>query len=142
VRATGFSTEKVTPEVISTWKAAVKKAKEEVLQLASAGNASGSNNVPNPFANVKIDLPKTDHAAREYLLQAHLIIRWLTAILTETAQVNGAMQAAQMAQTAVDAAQANYDAAVSKQAQTQAAMLEVQKKLKALQETGRTLVSH
>lgn len=55
--------------------------------------------------------------------------------IPETAQVNGAMQAAQMAQVAVDAAQENYASAVAKQAQTAAAMAEVQKKLKALQET-------
>lgn len=44
-----------------------------------------------------------------------------------------------MSQTAVDAAQENYDAAVAKQAKTAAAMAEVERRLKRLQDAGKTL---
>lgn len=65
MKSTGFSQDKGTPEVISAWKEKVKQTKEQVLQLATAGSAMGANNVPTPLANIKIDLPKTDHAARK-----------------------------------------------------------------------------
>jgi hypothetical protein len=44
-----------------------------------------------------------------------------------------------MAQTAVDAAQVTYDAAVAKKAKTAAAMAEVERRLERLQEAGKTL---
>ena len=45
-----------------------------------------------------------------------------------------------MAQNAVDVAQASFDAAISKQAETAAAMAAVQGRLKTLQDKGQTLV--
>jgi len=53
--------------------------------------------------------------------------------------MNGAAQGVQIAQQAADNAQANFDAAIAKQAKTAAAMAEIEQKLKRLQEEGQTL---
>ena len=50
------------------------------------------------------------------------------------------MQGVQMAQQSLDLAQEKYDLAIEKQGKMQAALLQVQTKLKALQESGKTLV--
>ena len=59
----------------------------------------------------------------------------------ETAQLNTAMQAVQMAQNAIDLAEASYAASVKKRQEAADAMNEVEKRLKTLQEKGKTLVS-
>jgi len=51
------------------------------------------------------------------------------------------MQGVQMAQQALDLAQEKYDLAIEKQGKMKAALLQVQMKLKSLQENGKTLVS-
>ena len=61
-------------------------------------------------------------------------------IVKETAQLNGAMQGVQIAQNAVDAAQANYDSAIKKQEEAAAAMLAVELKLKTLNDKAKLLV--
>jgi len=58
----------------------------------------------------------------------------------ENAQLSSAMQGVQISQAASDVAQAGYDAAIERQAKSLAAMAEVSKKLKRLQEDGQTLV--
>jgi hypothetical protein len=65
----------------------------------------------------------------------------LLTIGKETAQLNGAMQGVQIAQNAVDAAQANYDSAIKKQEEAAAAMLAVEQKLKTLNDKAKLLVS-
>ena len=50
------------------------------------------------------------------------------------------MQGVQLAQNAVDVAQASFDNAINKQAETAAAMAAVQGRLKTLQDKGQTLV--
>ena len=50
------------------------------------------------------------------------------------------MQGVQIAQTAADNAQANFDAAIERQAKMAAALAEVEIKLKRLKEDGQTLV--
>ena len=62
---TDLNAEKISETKISAWKSTVKKAKTDILQLASSTPAQGSNDVPSPFGNVKIDVPKTDLSARK-----------------------------------------------------------------------------
>lgn len=110
----------LSPEAHAAWKKDAKKAKEEILQLASVSTTSISGTVVNPFANIKIDIPKADTAA-------------------QIAQVNSAMQGVQMAQASVDAAQTSYDNAIAKQAKMATAMAEVEARLKRLKDAGQTL---
>jgi hypothetical protein len=60
-------------------------------------------------------------------------------VFTETAQVSAAVQALQMAQQAVDSAQATYDAAINRQAKVASAMSRIEQRLKGLQEEGQAL---
>ncbi|KAF2853718.1 hypothetical protein T440DRAFT_287057 [Plenodomus tracheiphilus IPT5] len=110
----------LSPQTHAAWKRDAKKAKEEILQLASVSTVSASGTVVNPFANIKIDIPKADTAA-------------------QIAQVNSAIQGVQMAQASVDAAQTSYDNAIAKQAKMATAMAEVEARLKKLKEAGQTL---
>lgn len=108
---------KIDPKTTAEWKAEVKTAMNDLLSLSSFAVSMSSNNSPGL---IKIDLPKPDQSA-------------------QVAQVNGAMQAVQMTQNAVDAAQENYDAALARQAKTAAAMAEVEKRLQRLKESAATL---
>ena len=64
----------------------------------------------------------------------------LTEILcTETAQTNAAAQGVEMAQAALEMAEANYEKSIERQAKTAAALAQVEQKLKSLQSTGQTL---
>ncbi|KAK0659493.1 hypothetical protein QBC41DRAFT_331449 [Cercophora samala] len=116
--ANDMSDARLPSKVLAKWKKSVKNAQQDVLRLSVAGSTASSISVPNPFANVKTNA--TDTSA-------------------QTAQLNTAMQAVQLAQSAVDAKQEAYDNALVKQARTAAKMVEIQQKLRRLQEQGRTL---
>ncbi|KAL9015698.1 MAG: hypothetical protein Q9180_008848, partial [Flavoplaca navasiana] len=115
-----INSEKADNSIVATWKNEIKAARATTLTLDATASSTGSTSVPNPFANVKIEVPKTDLSA-------------------QTAASNHAMQGVQMAQQAVDVAQENYDQSVAKQAKTAAAMKEVEKKLEKLKEAGALL---
>ncbi|KAL4887552.1 hypothetical protein BJY04DRAFT_212586 [Aspergillus karnatakaensis] len=112
-----IKSDKIDTKIIAEWKKEVKAALNDILSLSSSAVAVSSNNSPGL---IKIDVPKPDPRA-------------------QIAQVNGAMQQVQMTQTAVDAAQSNYDAALARQAKTAAAMAEVEKRLQRLKESAATL---
>ncbi|KAK4651922.1 hypothetical protein QC762_606800 [Podospora pseudocomata] len=114
----GMSDARLPADSLRKWKKSVKKAQQDVLRLSVAGNTASSTNVPNPFANIKVNPVDT---------------------LAQTAQLNSAMQAVQLAQSAADAKQDAYDSALIKQARTAAMMVEIQQKLTRLQAQGRTL---
>ncbi|KAF2820602.1 hypothetical protein CC86DRAFT_428357 [Ophiobolus disseminans] len=110
----------LSPDTLAASKRDAKKAKEDTLQLAAAPALSPTClRVRIMFFNVAE--PQAD------------------AQYTETAAVNSALQQVQIAQTAVNAAQDNYDTAATKQAKTPAAMAEVERRLKQLQDSGKTL---
>ncbi|KAK2687536.1 hypothetical protein QWA68_013117 [Fusarium oxysporum] len=119
-KGTSLKSERASAEVINKWKAAVKAAKNDVLTLSAASGSTASVNSPNPFTRFNVDVPKPDLSA-------------------QTAQLNGAMQGVQIAQNAVDAAQANYDSAIKKQEEAAAAMLAVELKLKTLNDKAKLL---
>lgn len=106
--------------VVQDWKRRVRRARADVLQLATSANARSSGSVPRPFGNMKTPEDGLDPSAQR-------------------AQLNTAFQTVQMAQAAVQSAQSSYDAALDKQAQTAMAMAGIQAKLKKLQETGQNL---
>ncbi|KAH7239987.1 uncharacterized protein BKA55DRAFT_519951 [Fusarium redolens] len=119
-KGSSLNSEKASAEAINKWKAAVKAAKNDVLTLSAASGSTASVNSPNPFTRLNVDVPKPDLSA-------------------QTAQLNGAMQGVQVAQNAVDAAQANYDSAIKKQEEAAAAMLAVEQKLKTLNDKAKLL---
>ncbi|KAM5521692.1 hypothetical protein FOXYSP1_15583 [Fusarium oxysporum f. sp. phaseoli] len=120
-KGSSLKSERASAEVINKWKAAVKAAKNDVLTLSAASGSTASVNSPNPFTRFNVDVPKPDLSA-------------------QTAQLNGAMQGVQIAQNAVDAAQANYDSAIKKQEEAAAAMLAVELKLKTLNDKAKLLL--
>ncbi|KAJ5614566.1 hypothetical protein N7528_008220 [Penicillium herquei] len=115
--ANNIKSGEVKQEIVDKWKKDVKTSLNDILSLSASAAAMSSTNVPGL---VKINLPKPDTSA-------------------QVAQVNSAMQAVQMTQNAVDAAQENYDAALARQAKTAAAMAEVEKRLQRLKESAATL---
>ncbi|KAL8907064.1 MAG: hypothetical protein Q9171_006011 [Xanthocarpia ochracea] len=115
-----LNSEKAATSTIAGWKAEVKLARATTLKLSTTASSTGSTNIPNPYANIKIDVPKADLSA-------------------QNVAASNAMQGVQMAQQAVDVAQANYDESVAKQAKMAAAMAAVGKKLIGLQQAGKLL---
>ncbi|KAH0524984.1 hypothetical protein TsFJ059_007416 [Trichoderma semiorbis] len=103
-------------DVVKGWKKEVKKARANVLNLATRANARSSGSVPRPFGNVKIN-GRPDSSAQK-------------------AQLSTALQTVQIAQEAVESAQPTYDAAPAKQEQTTISMAKIQAKLNELHEKG------
>ncbi|KAL8924494.1 MAG: hypothetical protein Q9172_002659 [Xanthocarpia lactea] len=60
-----LNSEKADTSTIAGWKAEVKSARATTLTLSATAGSTGSTNIPNPYANMKIDVPKTDLSARK-----------------------------------------------------------------------------
>ncbi|EME43108.1 hypothetical protein DOTSEDRAFT_72478 [Dothistroma septosporum NZE10] len=119
VSQTDFKSENTPQEKLDEWKANTRAAQLEVVKLAASAPIQGGNtNAPVGFG--KIDVPKPDLSA-------------------QTAQLSTAMQGVQIATNAVELAEGNYNASIKKQQETAKEMLEVEKRLKSLQEKGKTL---
>jgi hypothetical protein len=50
---------------LASWKKEARQVKDDTIALATVSTSFGTSNATNPFTQLKIDIPKTDTAARE-----------------------------------------------------------------------------
>ncbi|PWY81721.1 hypothetical protein BO94DRAFT_601757 [Aspergillus sclerotioniger CBS 115572] len=116
-----LSTTPLADEIPIQWRKKVQKSQQVVLEMAAYASALGSGRQgPNVFTQVD-----TSASADDYSVQA--------------AQVQGAMQGVEMASSALELAQKNYQATLDRQAKTATAMTKIELRLRRLQEDGKTL---
>ncbi|PYI09489.1 hypothetical protein BO78DRAFT_308441 [Aspergillus sclerotiicarbonarius CBS 121057] len=116
-----LNTTQPEPEVLTQWRNQTQKSQQTILELVAYASALGAGR-PGPMPYLKTDpVASADDQS------------------VQMAQVQGAMHSVEIASSALEAAQDNYQATLDKQAKTAAAMAAIELRLRRLQEEGKTL---